>query len=167
LHENTISHSRAADPAGVCAVSCQKSQGSDGSSVVEDYFKALVPKMATSGISLLLDWRSRRSSKPTPSPSTPPRPKYPVQNRGEDGDASLVSCTASLCWITTAEKQEINLADRDYQVVQEGGEWRMCGLNEKPAFFPRELIRPAAVPDLDRPGGAHGRPIPQWIYQGF
>ena len=46
---------------------------------------------------------------------------------GEDGDATLVSCTGKLVLDYNGEKQEIDLADRTYRVVQEGGEWRMCG----------------------------------------
>src|SRR3990172_6745025 len=45
----------------------------------------------------------------------------------KDGDTVLVSCTGKIIANYGNEVLEINLADRLYQVVQEGGEWRMCG----------------------------------------
>jgi hypothetical protein len=44
-----------------------------------------------------------------------------------DGDTALVSCTGKIIANYGNEVLEINLADRLYQAVQEGGEWRMCG----------------------------------------
>jgi hypothetical protein len=45
----------------------------------------------------------------------------------KDGDTALVSCTGKIIANYGNEVLEINLADRLYQVVLEGGEWRMCG----------------------------------------
>ncbi len=49
------------------------------------------------------------------------------QEAGQDGDTTLVSCTGMIKANYGAEVLEINLADRTYQTVYEGGEWRMCG----------------------------------------
>ncbi len=49
------------------------------------------------------------------------------QEAGKDGDTTLVSCTGLIKANYGAEVLEIDLADRLYQVVYEGGEWRMCG----------------------------------------
>jgi len=46
---------------------------------------------------------------------------------GKDGDTVLVSCAGKIIANYGNEVLEINLADRLYQVVLEGGEWRMCG----------------------------------------
>jgi len=46
---------------------------------------------------------------------------------GQAGDLSLVSCTGSLVANYEGEDQEIDLADRVYEVINEGGEWRVCG----------------------------------------
>jgi hypothetical protein len=46
---------------------------------------------------------------------------------GQDGETTLVSCTGKIVANYGNEVLEINLADRDYQAVKEGGEWRMCG----------------------------------------
>lgn len=45
----------------------------------------------------------------------------------KDGETALVSCTGKIIANYGNEVLEINLADRLYQVVLEGGEWRMCG----------------------------------------
>lgn len=49
------------------------------------------------------------------------------QEAGKDGDTTLVSCTGVIKANYGAEVLEIDLADRIYQTVYEGGEWRMCG----------------------------------------
>jgi hypothetical protein len=49
------------------------------------------------------------------------------QESGKDGDATLVACTGSIKANYGGEVLEIDLADRTYQVIYEGGEWRMCG----------------------------------------
>ncbi len=45
----------------------------------------------------------------------------------QDGDTVLVSCTGKIVANYGNEVLEINLADRLYQAVLEGGDWRMCG----------------------------------------
>jgi hypothetical protein len=49
------------------------------------------------------------------------------QVSGQDGEVTLVSCTGALVANYEGEDQELLLSDRVYQVIQEGGEWRMCG----------------------------------------
>lgn len=45
----------------------------------------------------------------------------------EEGDVSLVSCQGTIIATYGAEDTELPLEGRSYQIVQEGGEWRMCG----------------------------------------
>jgi len=40
---------------------------------------------------------------------------------------TLITCDGSIIANYGAEDLEINIADRTYKIVQEGGEWRMCG----------------------------------------
>jgi hypothetical protein len=47
--------------------------------------------------------------------------------KDKDGDTVLVSCSGKIIANYGNEVLEINLADRLYQAVLEGGEWRMCG----------------------------------------
>lgn len=111
------------------AVTCQKSQGSNASSVVEQYFKALVAKDSTKAVNLSCSaWEGQAQIDADTFAITPATAEN-VQCKvtGKDGNNTLVSCTGKLVLDYNGEKQEINLADRTYQVVQEGSEWRMCG----------------------------------------
>jgi hypothetical protein len=51
----------------------------------------------------------------------------------QDGQAdpfTLVSCTGSIIANYGAEQLKIDVADRAFQAIDEGGEWRMCGYHE-------------------------------------
>ena len=49
------------------------------------------------------------------------------QVSGEDGDSKLVQCAGNILATYNNEQQELSLAGRTYKVIQEGGEWRVCG----------------------------------------
>ena len=49
------------------------------------------------------------------------------QEKGNDGEFTLVACTGKIVANYGSEVLEINLADRTYRVIQEAGEWRVCG----------------------------------------
>ena len=46
---------------------------------------------------------------------------------GKDGDVTLVTCTGEILATYGNEQQNFDLGGIDYRVVQEAGEWRMCG----------------------------------------
>jgi len=46
---------------------------------------------------------------------------------GQDGGVILVNCSGKIIASYGEEDLVIDLAERTYQVVNEGGEWRMCG----------------------------------------
>jgi hypothetical protein len=49
--------------------------------------------------------------------------------KSEDGQSAVVGCTGRFRFTYAGgEEQEISLDQRDYLVVLEGGDWRMCGL---------------------------------------
>jgi len=52
------------------------------------------------------------------------------QDTGEASDYVIVSCEGIIIANYGAEDLEIDIAERNYRVVQEGGEWRMCGYDE-------------------------------------
>jgi hypothetical protein len=110
-------------------VTCQKSQGSNASSVVAEYFKALVAKDSTRAVNLSCAAWEEQAQIDADTFAINPATAEDIQCKvtGKDGDTSLVACTGKLVLDYNGEKQEINLADRTYRVVQEGGEWRMCG----------------------------------------
>ena len=46
---------------------------------------------------------------------------------GTDGDTSLVLCTGNIVATYNDEDQHLDLSTRTYQVVQQGGDWLVCG----------------------------------------
>lgn len=46
---------------------------------------------------------------------------------GTDGSIALVDCTGSIVLTYDTEDQNIDLANVTYQVVEEGGDWLVCG----------------------------------------
>jgi hypothetical protein len=110
-------------------VTCQKSQGSQAAGVVENYFKALVAKDANQALNLACaSWEEQAQTDADTFALNPATAEnIQCKTAGEAGEATLVSCTGKLVLDYNGEKQEIDLAERSYRVVQEGGEWRMCG----------------------------------------
>lgn len=49
------------------------------------------------------------------------------EQTGTDGDTALVLCNGSIIASYNNEDQELDLSVRTYQVVQEGGDWLVCG----------------------------------------
>jgi hypothetical protein len=46
---------------------------------------------------------------------------------GTDGSATLVACTGKIVLTYNTEKQSLDVSRQVYKVVQEGGDWRVCG----------------------------------------
>ena len=46
---------------------------------------------------------------------------------GTDGDTSLILCNGSIVATYNGEDQQLDLANRTYQVVQQSGDWLVCG----------------------------------------
>ena len=46
---------------------------------------------------------------------------------GTDGDTALVNCSGKLIATYNNENQELDLSVRTYQVVQQDGDWLVCG----------------------------------------
>lgn len=49
------------------------------------------------------------------------------EQTGTDGDTALVLCNGNIIATYNDEDQELDLSVRTYQVVEEGGEWLVCG----------------------------------------
>lgn len=47
---------------------------------------------------------------------------------GADGDKTLVDCTGTLNMSYNGEPQSLDLADRTYEVVEQDGNWLICGV---------------------------------------
>ncbi|HEU0292321.1 MAG TPA: hypothetical protein VFR47_06275 [Anaerolineales bacterium] len=46
---------------------------------------------------------------------------------GTDGDTALVDCTGKMILTYDTEDQEIDLSTFTYEVIEEGGDWLVCG----------------------------------------
>jgi hypothetical protein len=46
---------------------------------------------------------------------------------GTDGDTALVTCSGHFLTSYDGEAMEIDLSTREYELVQQGGEWLVCG----------------------------------------
>ena len=49
------------------------------------------------------------------------------EQTGTDGETALVLCNGNIVATYNGEDQQLDLSVRTYQVVQEGGEWLVCG----------------------------------------
>jgi hypothetical protein len=49
------------------------------------------------------------------------------EQTGTDGDTALVLCNGNIVATYNNEDQQLDLSVRTYQVVQESGEWLVCG----------------------------------------
>ncbi len=49
------------------------------------------------------------------------------QQSGTDGDSALVDCTGKLILSYNGEDQELDLSTRTYKVVEQDGNWLVCG----------------------------------------
>lgn len=46
---------------------------------------------------------------------------------GTDGDTALVLCTGNIVATYNDEDQKLDLSTRTYQVIEQGGDWFVCG----------------------------------------
>ena len=109
---------------------CQGAAGSQGAAqVVEAYFQALVAKDANQMINLsCAAWEASAKQEYDSFAAVETRLEDAACQAGEqDGEYNLVTCSGKIIASYGAEDLEIDLGERTYQTVQEGGEWRMCG----------------------------------------
>ena len=53
---------------------------------------------------------------------------FACQETGTDGDMTLVHCDGKMILSYNGENQELDLSTRTYQVVEQGGDWLVCGI---------------------------------------
>jgi hypothetical protein len=97
--------------------------------VVEQYFKTLIAKDEAKLASLsCAAWESdaRRDSR-TFSQFPASAENVQCREAGADGGSTIVACTGKLVLDYNGDKQQVDLADRQYRTIQEDGTWKMCG----------------------------------------
>jgi hypothetical protein len=96
---------------------------------VKDYLTALVSKDGNS-ISTLscADWESNaRLELDSLQAVTTRLENLSCATSGTDGETTLVSCQGKIIATYNNEDQQLDLSVRVYQVVQQGGEYLVCG----------------------------------------
>jgi hypothetical protein len=98
-------------------------------SAVENYYKTLVTKNESKTASLACAaWEgdARRDSKAFADfPAS--ADNIQCHKSGQDGNFTIVACTGQLTLDYNGDKQQVDLAAREYRVTLEGGAWKMCG----------------------------------------
>lgn len=108
---------------------CTGKQTGAAPDTAQAYIKALVSKDATQLTSLsCAAWEADAKTELDSFGAVTARLEdLSCKEAGKDGNYTLVACTGKIIANYNGEDQTINLADRTYQMSQEGGDWRMCG----------------------------------------
>lgn len=96
---------------------------------VEDYLNALVAKDANRLPTLVCgDWEDDALLELDSLQAVTTRlDNVACTQTGTDGDTALVKCSGKLIATYNNEDQELDLSVRTYQVVQQNGDWLVCG----------------------------------------
>lgn len=115
--------------AGAALAACNSSSQPGPVSAVESYQNALIAGDVDQLVDAsCADWEAQaRLELDSFTAVTTQLENRICQEAGMDGEIALVTCTGILKANYGAEVLEIDLADRAYQVIYEGEEWRMCG----------------------------------------
>ena len=108
---------------------CGSSSDSAPAKAVEDYLTALVEKDANRLTTLSCgEWEEDALLELDSFQAVTARLEgLACEQTGTDGETSLVLCNGRIIATYNEEDQELDLSVRTYQVVQEGGEWLVCG----------------------------------------
>ena len=110
----------------LAACSSQKSQAA---AAVEAYLQALVNKQSEQLSTLsCADWESSALTELDAFQNVEAQlVDLSCKETGSDGATRLVTCGGKTTASYNGETQDFPLGERVYQVVEEGGEWRVCG----------------------------------------
>ncbi len=108
---------------------CASTNNNGPVKAVEDYLNALVAKDADRLSTLSCkDWEDDALLELDSFQAVTTRlDGMACEQTGTDGDTALVLCKGKIIASYNNENQELDLSVRTYQVVQEGGDWLVCG----------------------------------------
>jgi hypothetical protein len=108
---------------------CVAQNNTAPANAVEDYLRALVAKDANRLTTRSCgDWEEDALLELDSFQAVSARLEgLACEQTGTDGDTALVLCNGNIVATYNEEDQELDLSVRTYQVVQEGGEWLVCG----------------------------------------
>jgi len=115
--------------ASVLLAACSSSDSQAPAKAVEDYLNTLVAKDADRLPTLVCgDWEEDALIELDSFQAVTTRlDGLACEQTGTDGDSALVLCSGRIIASYNNEDQELDLSVRTYQVVQEGGDWLVCG----------------------------------------
>ena len=104
-------------------------KGDDSVLAVESYLKALVAKDSNQLSSLsCADWEASALTELDSFQAVEARlDGLSCARTGTDGDTTLVSCEGKLIATYGNEDQELDLSTRTYRLIEQGGDWLVCG----------------------------------------
>jgi hypothetical protein len=104
-------------------------KGDDSALAVESYLRALVAKDRDQLSSLsCADWESSALTELDSFQAVEAKlDGLSCANTGTDGDTALVTCEGKLIATYGNEDQELDLSTRTYRVIEQGGDWLVCG----------------------------------------
>lgn len=113
---------------------CSNAQGSGPAGAVEGYLQALAKRDLNQMISAsCADWEAQARLEFDSFAAVKLELKdLSCQVTGQDQPYTLVVCSGTIIANYGAEDLQIDVADQTFQVIQEGGEWRVCGYHSQP-----------------------------------
>ena len=108
---------------------CASGNDNASAKAVEDYLTALVEKDANRLSTLSCgDWEDDALLELDSIQNVTARlDGMSCEQTGSEGSTALVGCSGKIILTYTNEDQEIDLGARTFEVVQEAGEWLVCG----------------------------------------
>jgi hypothetical protein len=115
--------------AGLALAACASKKEDAPAKAVEDYLNALVAKDSDRLTTLSCsDWEDDALLELDSFQAvTTKLDGLACQQTGTDGDTALVLCKGKIVATYNNEDQELDLSVRTYQVVQQDGDWLVCG----------------------------------------
>ncbi len=113
----------------ILLAACSKTSDDAPAKAVEAYLNALVAKDENRLPSLVCgDWEQDALIELDSFQAVTPRLEgASCKQEGTDGDTALVKCGGKIVMTYNNEDQELDLSTFTYQVVQQGGDWLVCG----------------------------------------
>jgi hypothetical protein len=105
------------------------SDGGSPEAAVENYLQSLIEGDQVGAVNAsCVDWEAQARAEAASFDAIEARLEgVSCSVSGESGGFSLVSCQGVIIATYGAEDTELALEGRSYQMIEEGGEWRMCG----------------------------------------
>ncbi len=114
---------------GITLMACRAGAAGDPAQTVQSYLQARTQSDVDRMIGLSCSaWESQARIEATSFKSMKASlDGVTCKTAGSSGNATLVSCSGKIVTSYNGESRNWSVSDHQYKVVQEQGEWRMCG----------------------------------------